>query len=94
MASVDHTEPLNDGEADFLLHHPHIALQLALGVTDLRGLRCLRRGLAHEVDRLQRRACRSRYYARDNARRPRRAEGPLSRPFHAAQSTRCRDTMQ
>ena len=68
-ALVDHTEPLNDGEADFLLHHPHIALQLALGVTDLRGLRCLRRGLAHEVDRLQRRACRSRYYARDNARR-------------------------
>ena len=68
-ALVDHTEPLNDEEADFLLHHPHIALQLALGVTDLRGLRCLRRGLAHEVDRLQRRACRSRYYARDNARR-------------------------
>ena len=68
-ALVDHTEPLNDGEADFLLHHPHIALQLALGVTDLRGLRCLRRGLAREVDRLQRRACRSRYYARDNARR-------------------------
>ena len=68
-ALVDHTEPLNDGEADFLLHHPHIALQLMLGVTDLRGLRCLRRGLTHEVDRLQRRACRARYYARDNARR-------------------------
>ena len=26
--------------------------------------------------------------------RPRRAEGPLSRPFHAAQSTRCRGTTQ
>ena len=68
-ALVDHVKPLNGEEADFLFHHPHIALQLALGVTDLRGLRCLRRGLTHEVDRLQRRVCRSRYYARDNARR-------------------------
>ena len=68
-ALVDHTESLRLEEADFLFHHPHIALQLALGVTDLRGLRCLRRGLTHEVDRLQRRACRARYYARDNARR-------------------------
>ena len=68
-ALVDHVKPLNDEEADFLFHHPHIALQLVLGVTDLRGLRCLRRGLTHEVDRLQRRVCRSRYYVRDNARR-------------------------
>lgn len=68
-ALIDHTKPLDDEEANFLLHHPHIALQLALGVTDLRGLRCLRRGLTHEVDRLQRRVCRSRYYVRDNARR-------------------------
>ena len=68
-ALVDHMEPLRAEEADFLLHHPLVALQLALGVTDLRGLRCLRRGLTHEVDRLQRRACRARYYARDNARR-------------------------
>ena len=68
-ALVDHTKPLNDEEADFLFHHPHIALQLMLGITDLRGLRCLRRGLTHEVDRLQRRACRARYYVRDNARR-------------------------
>ena len=68
-ALVDHTKPLNDEEADFLFRHPHIALQLMLGITDLRGLRCLRRGLTHEVDRLQRRACRTRYYARDNARR-------------------------
>ena len=68
-ALVDHMEPLRAEEADFLLHHPHVALQLMLGVTDLRGLRCLRRGLTHEVDRLQRRACRARYYARDNARR-------------------------
>ncbi len=68
-ALVDHMEPLRPEEADFLLHHPHVALQLMLGVTDLRGLRCLRRSLTHEVDRLQRRVCRTRYYVRDNARR-------------------------
>ena len=44
-------------------------LQLALGVTDLRGLRCLRRGLTLRANALQQKAYRSRYYARDNARR-------------------------
>ena len=68
-ALVDHIEPLRADEADFLLHNPLIALQLALGVTDLRGLRCLRRGLTHEVNRLQARSYRARYYMRDNARR-------------------------
>ena len=68
-ALVDHAEPLRAEEADFLLRNPLVALQLALGVTDLRGLRCLRRGLTHGVNRLQARACRARYYARDNARR-------------------------
>ena len=68
-ALVDHMEPLRAEEADFLLHNPLVALQLVLGVTDLRGLRCLRRGLTQEVNRLQARACRARYYARDNARR-------------------------
>ena len=68
-ALVDHVEPLRAEEADFLLRNPLVALQLALGVTDLRGLRCLRRGLTHGVNRLQARACRARYYARDNARR-------------------------
>ena len=68
-ALVDHMEPLRAEEADFLLHNPLVALQLALGVTDLRCLRCLRRGLTQEVNRLQARACRARYYARDNARR-------------------------
>ena len=68
-ALVDHAEPLRAEEADFLLHNPLVALQLALGVTDLRGLRCLRRGLTQEVNRLQARACRARRYARDNARR-------------------------
>ena len=68
-ALVDHMEPLRAEEADFLLRNPLVALQLALGVTDLRGLRCLRRGLTQEVNRLQARACRARYYTRDNARR-------------------------
>ena len=68
-ALVDHAEPLRAEEADFLLRNPLVALQLALGVTDLRGLRCLRRGLTQEVNRLQARACRARYYTRDNARR-------------------------
>ncbi len=68
-ALVDHMEPLRAEEADFLLRNPLVALQLALGVTDLRGLRCLRRGLTQEVNRLQARACRARRYARENARR-------------------------
>ncbi len=68
-ALVDHIEPLRTEELAFLLRSPLIALQLALGVTDLRGLRCLRRGLTHEVNRLQARSYRARYYVRDNARR-------------------------
>ena len=55
-ALVDHAEPLRAEEADFLLHNPLVVLQLALGVIDLRGLRCLRRGLTQEVNRLQARA--------------------------------------
>jgi len=65
----DHTEPLTPDEEDYLRTHPLVLLQLALGVTDLRGLRCLRRGLTLRANALQRRAYRSRYYARDNARR-------------------------
>ena len=68
-ALVDHTEPLRLDEVAFLFRSPLVALQLALGVTDLRGLRCLRRGLTHGVNRLQARAYRARYYTRDNARR-------------------------
>ena len=68
-ALIDHMEPMRAEEADFLLRNPLVALQLALGVTDLRGLRSLRRGLTHEVNRLQARSYRARYYARDNARR-------------------------
>ena len=72
-ALLDHTKPLTFDEAGFLLRNPLVAMQLALGVTDLRGLRCLRRGLTHEINRLQQRAARSRYYAADNARRRRLA---------------------
>jgi len=65
----DHTEPLAPDEEDYLRSHPLVLLQLALGVTDLRGLRCLRRGLTLRANALQRKAYRSRYYAGDNARR-------------------------
>ena len=65
----DHTEPLRPDEEDYLRSHPLVLLQLALGVTDLRGLRCLRRGLTLRANALQRKAYRSRYYAGDNARR-------------------------
>ena len=65
----DHTEPLAPDEEDYLRSHPLVMLQLALGVTDLRGLRCLRRGLTLRANALQQKSYRSRYYARDNARR-------------------------
>lgn len=70
---LDRTESLRLDECAFLLRNPLVGLQLALGITDLRGLRCYRRGLAHEINRLQQRAYRTRYYARDNARRRRLA---------------------
>ena len=70
---LDHTEPLKLDEMRFLLSNPLVALQLALGVTDLRGLRCYRRGLTAQVNRLQQRSYRARYYARDNERRRRLA---------------------
>ena len=65
----DHTEPLKPDEEDYLRSHPLVMLQLALGVTDLRGLRCMRRGLTLRTNALQQKSYRSRYYARDNARR-------------------------
>ena len=65
----DHAEPLKPDEEDYIRSHPLVMLQLALGVTDLRGLRCLRRGLTLRTNALQQKACRSRYYAGDNARR-------------------------
>ena len=70
---LDHTEPLQLDELRFLASNPLIAFQLALGITDLRGLRCYRRGLSAQVNRLQQRSYRARYYDRDNARRRRLA---------------------
>ena len=70
---LDHTEPLTQDEARFLVSNPLVAFQLALGVTDLRGLRCYRRGLTAQLNRLQQRSYRARYYARDNERRRRLA---------------------
>ena len=69
----DHTAPLTPDEEDYIRSHPLVMLQLTLGVTDLRGLRCLRRGLTLRTNALQRKAYRSRYYAGDNARRRRLA---------------------
>jgi hypothetical protein len=60
---------MNYVEAAFLGEHPLVAVQMLLGVTDIRGLRCYMRGLSREIARMQRRAYRRRYYARDNARR-------------------------
>ena len=68
-AWADYNEPMTHEEFDYVVSHPLVALQLAVGISDLRGLRCLRRGLTQRVNALQRRAYRSRYYARDNARR-------------------------
>ncbi len=68
-AYSDHADPLTTGELLYIASNPLIAMQLALGITDLRGLRCLRRGLTERINRLQNLAGRSRYYAKDNARR-------------------------
>ena len=68
-AYYDYTEPLTPDEEAFLVSHPLVLGQLVLGVTDLRGLRCLRRGLTMRTNRLQQKSYRSRYYARDNERR-------------------------
>ena len=66
---IDYHKPLGAEELSYIVSHPLIALQLAAGITDLRGLRCMRRGLTLRVNQLQRRAYRSRYYAQENARR-------------------------
>ena len=72
-AWADYNEPLDAFELAYILSHPLIALQLSVGITDLRGLRCLRRGVTLRTNRLQQRAYRSRYYGSDNARRRRLA---------------------
>ncbi len=84
-AFYDHTEPLTPDEEDYLRSHPLVMLQLALGVTDLRGLRCLRRGLTLRTNALQRKSYRSRYYTHDNARR--RALAAERRKIHRRTTT-------
>ena len=65
----DYNAPLDSSELAYIVSHPLVAFQLSVGITDLRGLRCLRRGLTLRTNRLQQKAYRSRYYERDNARR-------------------------
>ena len=68
-AVADYVEPMGYVEEAFLREHPLVAVQMAFGLVDVRGLRCYMRGLSREIARMQRRAYRARYYARDNARR-------------------------
>ena len=68
-AWADYNDPPDAAELAYIVSHPLVAFQLCVGITDLRGLRCLRRGLTLRTNRLQQKAYRSRYYARDNARR-------------------------
>lgn len=68
-AWTDYRDDMSLREIGFVLAHPLVAFQLAVGITDLRGLRCYRRGLSAQVARLQRKSYRSRYYAKENARR-------------------------
>ena len=65
----DYRDPLTASEMGYLTDHPLIAFQLAAGITDARGLRCMIRGLTLRTNSLQRKAYRSRYYGQENARR-------------------------
>ena len=68
-AMVDYISPLDASEMGYITSHPLIAFQLIAGITDIRGVRCVIRGLTMRTNSLQQKAYRSRYYARDNARR-------------------------
>ena len=68
-AWTDYRAPLTASEMGYLTDHPLIAFQLAAGITDARGLRCMIRGLTLRTNSLQRKAYRSRYYGQENARR-------------------------
>jgi len=68
-AWADYNVPLTASEMGYITSHPLIAFQLAAGITDARGIRCMIRGLTQRTNRLQQKAYRSRYYGRDNARR-------------------------
>ena len=65
----DYCAPLTASEMGYITDHPLIAFQLAAGITDTRGVRCMIRGLTLRTNSLQRKAYRSRYYGQENARR-------------------------
>ena len=65
----DYRSPLTASETGYLTDHPLVAFQLAAGITDTRGLRCMIRGLTLRTNSLQRKAYRGRYYVQENARR-------------------------
>ena len=68
-AWIDYRSPLTASEMGYITDHPLVAFQLAAGITDARGLRCMIRGLTLRTNSLQRKAYRSRYYGQENARR-------------------------
>ena len=68
-AWADYNSPLTASEMGYITDHPLIAFQLATGITDVRGVRCMIRGLTLRTNSLQRKAYRSRYYGQENARR-------------------------
>ena len=68
-AWADYNAPLTASEMGYITSHPLIAFQLAAGISDVRGLRCMIRGLTQRTNRLQQKAYRGKYYGRDNARR-------------------------
>ena len=68
-AWADYNDPLTASEMGYITSHPLIAFQLAAGISDVRGLRCMIRGLTQRTNRLQQKAYRGKYYWRDNARR-------------------------
>jgi hypothetical protein len=68
-AWTDYRSPLTAAEMGYITDHPLIAFQLAAGITDARGVRCMIRGLTLRTNSLQRKAYRSRYYGQENARR-------------------------
>ena len=65
----DYYDPPTNEELGFLFSHPLILFQLFVGITDIRGIRCLRRGLTCRINQMQQQLYRKKYYAKDNARR-------------------------
>jgi len=68
-AYADYSESMTPSEQAYLETHPLVALQMLFGITDIRALRCYRRGLTRNIKVLQSKSYRSRYYAEENKRR-------------------------